>query len=120
MWVRRNDNQIISHTEKAKGGAGVLDSVEIQTRDTFIRADIIGYKKNTLNPGSSLGYHQHRGSSETIYILAGEADYTDNNGKKYVLEAGDSTYCGDGESHSIACHGDRPLEFMALILKEEK
>ena len=36
------------------------------------------YAEVTLEPGCSLGYHEHHGESETYYILTGEGNYDDN------------------------------------------
>ncbi len=118
MWVQTEKETPVSKTEKAKGGTGVLESLEIQNEKAPVCSSIIGYKRNTLKPGSSLGYHAHEGSSETIFILSGTCAYEDNEHRTYELHAGDSAYCGNGESHRVACQGDEPLVFMALILKE--
>ena len=32
----------------------------------------------TIEPGSSLGYHEHHGNSETYYIIKGQGEYNDN------------------------------------------
>ena len=36
------------------------------------------YAQVTIQPGSSLGYHEHKNESETYYILSGTAEYNDN------------------------------------------
>ena len=36
------------------------------------------YAQVTLEPGCSLGYHEHHGESETYYILQGQGEYIDN------------------------------------------
>ena len=36
------------------------------------------YAQVTLEPGCSLGYHEHHGESETYYILQGQGEYNDN------------------------------------------
>ena len=36
------------------------------------------YAEVTLEPGCSLGYHEHHNESETYYILRGEGNYDDN------------------------------------------
>lgn len=46
------------------------------------------YAEVTINAGSSLGYHEHHGESETYYILSGEGIY-DDNGTKRSVKAGD-------------------------------
>ena len=36
------------------------------------------YAQVTIEPGCSLGYHEHHNESETYYILSGQGDYDDN------------------------------------------
>ena len=119
MWIQKKAETPVSHTEKAKGGTGVLQSVEIQNAENRISDNVIGFKYNTLVPGASLGYHKHEGSSETIYVLSGKVRYEDNDHNITILSAGDSAFCADGESHRVMCEGDEPTTFMALILKEQ-
>ena len=45
------------------------------------------YAEVTLEPGCSLGYHEHHGESETYYILSGKGIYSDN-GELRMVEAG--------------------------------
>ena len=49
------------------------------------------YAEVTLEPGCSLGYHEHHGESETYYILTGEGNY-DDNGRIRPVKAGDVTF----------------------------
>ena len=55
------------------------------------------YAQVTIQPGSSLGYHEHKNESETYYILSGTAEYNDN-GTTRTVKAGDVTYTPDGKS----------------------
>lgn len=73
------------------------------------------YAKVIINPGSSLGYHEHHGESETYYILSGEAEY-DDNGTKRMVKAGDVTFTPDGCGHALKPTSDEPVVFMALII----
>lgn len=75
------------------------------------------YAQVTINAGSSLGYHEHHGESETYYILSGEAEY-DDNGTKRPVRAGDMTYTPNGCGHALKPLGSEPVVFMALIIKE--
>lgn len=75
------------------------------------------YAEVTIYPGSSLGYHEHQGESESYYILSGEAIYSDDN-KKYPVKAGDVTLTTSGHGHGLEPTGSEPLVFMALILKD--
>lgn len=75
------------------------------------------YAQVTLEPGCSIGYHEHHAESETYYFLSGEGSY-DDNGTKRGVRAGDVTVTADGMGHGIANAGDEDLVFMALILAE--
>lgn len=75
------------------------------------------YAQVTINPGSSLGYHEHHGESETYYILSGQAEYNDN-GTLRIVKPGDTTYTPTGCGHGIRPVGNEPLVFMALIIKD--
>ena len=73
------------------------------------------FNRMMLKPGSSLGYHQHNGETETYYILAGEGILNDN-GEKKPIKAGDVALTDNGGYHSIENTGTDNLEFIALIL----
>lgn len=73
------------------------------------------YAQVTIQPGSSLGYHEHKNESETYYILSGEGEY-DDNGKKRIVKAGDVTYTPNGYGHALKPIGKEPIVFMALII----
>ena len=75
------------------------------------------YAEVTLEPGCSLGYHEHHNESETYYILRGEGDYNDN-GVIRPVKAGDVVFCDDGEGHGLLNNGKEDLKFIALILKK--
>ena len=73
------------------------------------------YAQVTIQPGSSLGYHEHKNESETYYILSGTAEYNDN-GTTRTVKAGDVTYTPDGCGHALKPIGNEPVVFMALII----
>ena len=73
------------------------------------------YAEVTLEPGCSLGYHEHHNESETYYILSGKGIYSDN-GTLRMVKAGDVTFTPDGQGHGMTNTGDEDLVFMALII----
>lgn len=75
------------------------------------------YAKVTIDPHSSLGYHEHHGDGESYFILEGEALYQDHDTKR-ILKPGDVTFTPSGRGHGIENTQDTPLVFMALIIKE--
>mgnify|MGYP000284711681 CR=1 FL=1 len=64
------------------------------------------YAEVTLEPGCSLGYHEHHGESETYYILSGKGIYSDN-GELRMVEAGDMTFTPDGKGHALTARMER-------------
>jgi mannose-6-phosphate isomerase-like protein (cupin superfamily) len=71
------------------------------------------YAEVTLEPGCSLGYHEHHNESETYYILRGEGNY-DDNGRIRPVKAGDVTFTPDGMGHGLTNTGDTDLVFISL------
>ena len=60
------------------------------------------YAEVTLEPGCSLGYHEHHG----------------DNGAYRPVSAGDITYTSSGKGHGLSNTGNTDLVFMALIIKD--
>lgn len=73
------------------------------------------YAEVIIEPGCSLGYHEHHKESETYYILSGQGDY-DDNGVVRPVKAGDVTFTSDAHGHGLVNTGDVDLVFMALII----
>lgn len=73
------------------------------------------YAQVILEPGCSLGYHEHHKESETYYILSGKGIYSDN-GELRMVGPGDVTFTPDGKGHALTNAGDEDLVFMALII----
>ena len=71
----------------------------------------------TLEVGASVGYHEHLGESESYYILSGTGEYNDD-GVICSVHEGDVTYTPGGHGHGIKNIGEKPLEFIALIVKD--
>lgn len=72
-----------------------------------------------LKPGSRAPLHQHVGSFEAFYILAGQGLVNDN-GTMQAVHVGDVVFTDDGESHSIENTGDTDLEYIALVINTSK
>ncbi|MFA5203243.1 MAG: cupin domain-containing protein [Lentisphaeria bacterium] len=71
-----------------------------------------------LNPGETIGYHQHTGEKEVFYFLEGEGEVNDN-GTTVHVRAGDVIITPLDGGHSFANTGNGVLAFVALILKDE-
>ena len=105
----------IDKIEHLAGGNGVVERHVIATADELGK---IGryYGKMVLAPGCSIGYHKHSGETEPYYILSGCGIFTDNDGSRIPVSAGDVCVINDNESHGIENASDsEDLVFMALI-----
>lgn len=103
-------------TEKA-GGTGTITIIKL-LGDGELDGKCDMYAKVIIPPLCSIGTHTHKGNTETYHILSGRAIY-DDNGKKIELSAGATTFCPDGEQHSIKNPSTtEDLVFMALIIKK--
>lgn len=119
MYISSEKDRSVTEMEKPKGGDGVLILHSILHDPLEAGSTITAFSHAVLNPGSGIGYHQHIDATETIFILSGEADYTDDRGEHTVLVAGDTAFCDNMEHHSLYCRGCRPVEFIALIMNKK-
>ena len=71
----------------------------------------------TVDPGCSIGYHDHQHETEFYYILKGEAVFQDD-AKEVLLHAGDIGATGYGHSHGLINRTEEPVELIALIVME--
>lgn len=70
-----------------------------------------------VDPGCSIGYHDHQHETEFYYILKGEALF-DDDGTKVLVHAGDICATGYGQFHGLENNGTEPVELIALIVGE--
>lgn len=107
---------IESNAVKAERGNG-----EIEIKHLLTPAELDGKCKMfaivTIPPGRGIAYHLHDGTTETYHILQGTAKYN-NNGEEKTIGVGVTTFCPDGEKHSIENIGDDDLQFIALIINK--
>lgn len=99
------------------GGKGTLVNTHFLDKEDAAGAGRL-FSKSILSPGSSIGYHTHKGDFEAYYILSGKALVSDN-GEFYELTVGDSILTRNSLSHSIENIGDVDLEYIALIIFDQ-
>lgn len=73
------------------------------------------YAKITLEPGASVGWHQHIGETEPYYILEGNGTFIDNDKSRNPVGPGNVCTIEPGQYHSLENTSDEPLTFLALI-----
>ena len=113
--VTRSENCPVRH-ECIRNGNGL-----IHLKDLTDKAGLYNHGRLfahlTVEPGRSIGYHDHEHETEFFYILKGEGVF-DDNGTKITVYPGDVCSTGYGASHSLENVSDEPLEFIALIVLE--
>ena len=113
-FIRRNGETAPIYKEMFGGpGEAEMHRILLGADEMYGKGRLFNHV--VLHPGCGFGWHVHDGDSETYYILRGEGEYSDN-GALTTVGAGDVTFVGSGEGHSIRNTGEGDLEFIALIL----
>ena len=73
--------------------------------------------ENIRPAGASGGVHKHESDEKDYIVLSGSGLYTNKDGEKIRLKAGDVTFCYDGEIHGMENDGDEPLLMAGIIAK---
>ena len=112
MVIHRNEMKT-ENREKMRDGEGSVHFTYLvdaeKEKHTRMLAEV------TLNPGCSIGYHEHGNETEYYFILSGTGIVNDG-GKEVTVKAGDSVITGNGASHGIKNSGKDPLIFHAVII----
>lgn len=74
------------------------------------------FKKRTLKPGSSIGYHLQQ-DDEIYYILSGNGEMK-MNGKTFPVKPGDAILTRPGSSHSLTPNKDNELTLIIVYQKK--
>ncbi|HEX2947413.1 MAG TPA: cupin domain-containing protein [Clostridia bacterium] len=111
----KNSNEMVSELKhEMRGGKGTVEITHI-----FKQEELTGKARLcariTINPGCSIGLHEHNAEEEIFYIISGKAIVNDN-GAMREAGSGDAILTGNGASHSIENIGQEPLILLAVIL----
>ena len=112
MIIHRNEMKV-EDKERLRDGEG--NSRITHLVDAGAEKNVRLLAEITLNPGCSIGYHQHESETEYYLILSGEGTVNDD-GKEVLVKQGDSVITGNGAFHSIKNTGSVPLVFHAVII----
>ncbi len=112
--IKESVSMISETRNEMRGGKGNIDILHIFDKDE-IKGGSRLFARITINPGCSIGMHEHAGEEEIYYILSGKALINDN-GTVREIKAGDAVMTGGGASHSIENTGNETLELIATVL----
>lgn len=90
-----------------KGGEGsVTAQAHVDANNRIMKA--------VVHPHSSIGWHQHVGSSEIVYVLSGTGKVVVEGGEE-PLVPGTCHYCAEGQYHSVVNDGTEDLVVFAVV-----
>lgn len=114
--MTKKGERTIVRNEHMAGGEGHVILEQLLTDEQRAPYSRI-FSEVTLEPGCSIGYHEHHGEAEAYYLLEGSGLYRDNM-LEYPVQAGDVTFCDDGNGHGLKNTGTENMRFIALVLKK--
>ena len=116
--VFKHEDYKVTTADGLMGGKGVTTMFHWLNSDYALgHGRLFGI--NSLAPGDSIGYHQHKNEIEAYYILKGKAKLVDN-GAEFIVGVGEGMLCENMGSHSIENIGDEQLDFIACIMFTEQ
>jgi mannose-6-phosphate isomerase-like protein (cupin superfamily) len=112
--IKKSSEMLKELKDQMRGGKGTIEITHIMNQ-TDLKGQARMFAKITIEPGCSIGYHEHAKEEEIYYIIKGKGVVNDN-GSIYEMNIGDSVITGNGASHSIENTGKETLELLAVIL----
>lgn len=112
--IKRAEAMVRELKEQMRGGKGTVAITHLFSQDEIGgKARLIA--KIELEPGCSIGFHEHQNEEEIFYIISGQATL-DDQGEVSQLDPGDAAITKGGQSHSLSNNSDKLLTVMAVIL----
>jgi len=105
----------VVRNEREQGGVGVTEIAHMFT-DADLPAASRLFALIALEPGASIGVHQHVGEDEVYFLVRGEATLVEG-GVRTQLHSGDAHLVKSGGFHGIENTGNQRLEFIAVIVR---
>ncbi|GMO22763.1 MAG: cupin domain-containing protein [Spirochaetaceae bacterium] len=112
MVIKRKQMPV-AQMDKMLGGNGVSRLVELAPKEVMRNLRVL--KEITLDPGVSIGNHDHKNETEYFLITQGSGVVNDN-GSEIAVHSGDVVVTGNGSFHSLVNTGKRKLVFYAIIV----
>ena len=113
------DSLIKGDRKDVAGGHGTVYGEYAFTRDKALKDQAVKEVSwLRIEPGDSIGYHQHVTNEDVYIIVSGEGVFKDKDGKDKPVKAGDVAIVRKGESHGIANTGKVPLVFVDVISEQ--
>ncbi len=112
--IRRKEDRILDIKHELRGGNGDIPSYGMFSEtESFGKCRVCA--EMVLEPGVSIGEHPHGPDAELYLVLEGELTVTEN-GVRYVLHPGDSSFTGGGGCHKAENLSDKTCRFLAVVI----
>lgn len=111
--IIRSDEMKSAVRAQMRGGSGAVTVTTLMEEGTMAHTRL--FATLTLEPGCSIGEHDHVNETEYYWIISGVGIVTEADGEKMV-KAGDLVVTGGGASHAIRNDGQETLVLLALII----
>ncbi|MDR1083457.1 MAG: cupin domain-containing protein [Deltaproteobacteria bacterium] len=105
--------------EKLAGGEGMIAG-----KFSFLRNDPETPEKGiceigwlTIQPGDSIGLHEHKTEEDVYVIVSGQGIFTDGQGAETEVAGGDITVTRRGQSHSLKNTGQTPMIVLDVLAR---
>lgn len=112
--IRRKGAYSVSLRENMRGGRGTVRIEHFWTKEE-LRSKARLCARLILEPGTSIGFHEHVDEEEVFVVLSGSGRLTDA-GAEDLVHAGDTILTGAGAGHAIEAVGTEALELFAVIV----
>lgn len=114
--IKRPQELTVNKIGKLRDGRGTTTVYHLIEGDELKgKAKLIS--KLVLEPGASIGVHDHTTDFEVYYIIKGEGRVLDN-GFMQPIGSGDVVYTADGQSHYLENTGNEELELLAIVIND--
>jgi len=111
--LKQSSEQVIR--ENMRGGKGKIAFYYVPIHDD--KGAIKMASRIELDPGASIGLHEHTDDEEVYAIMSGKGLLTDGS-TEIEVNPGDILLTRKGMTHRITNIGDVPLVFFAVIAKK--
>lgn len=113
MITKANEHEL-SLRPNMRGGDGTAKLYALMPQ---LPAKLRLFSRIELEPGCSIGYHEHENETELFYFIEGHGRVCDD-GIWHDVSAGDAMSTPDGHGHAVENTGDSPLIFVAAIVRD--
>ena len=113
--IRKKGTYEVDVRENMRGGAGAIRIEHFWKKDE-LKSKVRLCARLILDPGCSIGFHEHAAEEEIFVVAKGRARVMDGD-EPVIVEQGDTILTGNGAGHAVEAIGETPLELIAVIAR---